>query len=69
MNTEPALTVASITAAVTAALALLVSFGLNISADQQTAILGVVAVVAPFVVGIATRPKVTPVATSRRTFD
>lgn len=69
MKTEPAITIASVTAAVTAALALLVSFGLSISADQQTAILGVVAVVAPLLVGVLTRPKVTPVAaTVRRGF-
>lgn len=70
MKTEPAITVGAITAGVTAALALLVSFGLNISTDQQTAILGVVAVLAPIVVGVVTRPKVTPVAArSARSFE
>tara|TARA_R100001244_G_scaffold6385_8_gene7500 strand:+ start:604 stop:813 length:210 start_codon:yes stop_codon:yes gene_type:complete len=58
-KTEPAL-VAGITAAVAAVLALLVAFGLDMTAEQQTAILGVVAVVAPLVAAIVTRSKVTP---------
>ena len=60
-NTEPALTAGTITSAVTAVLSLLVAFGLGLTDDQQTAILGVVAVLAPLVVAIVTRPKVTPV--------
>lgn len=64
MKTEPAVTVGSIGAAVAAVLALLIAFGLPISDGQQTAILGVVAVLAPFVVGVLTRAKVSPVATS-----
>ena len=58
-KTEPAL-VAGITAAVAAVLALLVAFGLDMTAEQQTAILGIVAVVAPLVAAIVTRSKVTP---------
>lgn len=61
MKNEPLVTVASITALVAAALALLVSFGLNLSGDQQTAILGFVAVAAPLVVAGVARSKVTPV--------
>lgn len=68
MKTEPAVTIGSITAGVTAALALLVSFGLSISADQQTAILGVVAVLAPLLVGALIRPKVSPVVAPSRGF-
>ena len=60
MTNEPLITVASITAGVTALLTLLVAFGLDLSGEQQTAILGVVAVVAPVVVALVTRPKVTP---------
>lgn len=61
MNNEPAVSVGSITAAVTAVLALLVAFGLGLSDDQKAAILGVTAVVAPFIVGAVVRGKVTPV--------
>jgi hypothetical protein len=42
---------------VAALIALGVSFGLNLSADQQTAIMAVVVIVA----GLVTRQKVTPV--------
>ena len=61
MTREPLLTIASITAVFTAAFALLVAYGFDISKDQQSAILGIVAVVAPLIVGFASRPKVTPV--------
>ena len=60
MKNEPLVTLASITAGVTALLALLVAFGIPITQEQQVAILGVVAVVAPFVVAIAGRAQVTP---------
>lgn len=60
MKTEPALTVGAITAAVSAILALLVAFGLDLSDDQTAAILGVVAVLAPLVATAITRGKVTP---------
>lgn len=49
-STEPLFTVGTITAAVTAVLALLVAFGLDLSDGQKQAILGVVAVAAPFIV-------------------
>lgn len=61
-NTEPAVTVASITAAVAAVLALLAAFGLPVSPEQQTAILGVVAVIGPLVVGVLARRFVVPVS-------
>lgn len=61
MNREPALTVGTVTAAVTAVLALLVAFGLDLTDDQRNAILGVVAVLAPLVATVVTRGKVTPV--------
>jgi len=61
MNREPLLTRATITAAVTAVLSLLVAFGLDLSGDERTAILGVVTVLAPIVVAAVTRHKVTPV--------
>lgn len=61
MTNEPVLTVAGITAAVSALITLLVSFGLDLSDAQTNSILGVVAVVAPLVVVYA-RKHVTPVA-------
>lgn len=56
---EPLITLASITAGVTALLALLVAFGIPITQEQQVAILGVVAVVAPMVVAVIGRRFVT----------
>lgn len=60
MSSEPLVTVASITAGVAAIIALLVSFGVPVTPEQQTAILGVVAVVAPIIVAIVARGSVTP---------
>lgn len=66
MQTEPALSVGSIIAAVTAIIALLVAFGLDISEEQQTAILGVVAVLAPVIATVVTRSKVySPASTTK----
>jgi hypothetical protein len=50
-STEPVMSAATIAAAVSAVIALLVAFGLELSEAQTTAILGVVAVVGPFVAG------------------
>lgn len=61
MKNEPVVTVASITALVAAVLALLVAFGLPLSNDEQQAILGLAAVVAPLVAALVARRKVTPV--------
>jgi hypothetical protein len=63
---EPLLTVGAITAGVTAILALVVAFGFKLSATQAASILGVVAVVAPFVVGIIGRAKAYSPATVAR---
>lgn len=60
MTSEPVLTVASITALATAVLGALVAFGVNLTEAQTTAVLGVVAVAAPLVVGLVARRKVTP---------
>jgi len=57
-TSEPLLSVAGITAAASALLALVVSFGFDLTTDQQVAIIGVVAVLAPLLVGIAARGKV-----------
>lgn len=61
MSREPLLTIGTITAGVTAVIALLVAYGINVTQEQQVAILGVVAFVAPFIVVYFSRPKVTPV--------
>lgn len=53
MKNEPILTTASITAAVSAIIALVVAFGVDLSETQTTAILGVVAVAAPLIVTLA----------------
>ncbi|MFI6266169.1 hypothetical protein [Micromonospora sp. NPDC051006] len=62
-STEPLLNVGSLTAAVTAVIGLLVAFGLPISDDQKTAILGVAAVAAPLVVTALSRGRVYSPAT------
>lgn len=60
MRTEPLITVSTVTALVAAVLGSLVAFGVDLSDDQQKAILGLTAVVAPLVVGLVARSKVTP---------
>lgn len=57
-NTEPAQIVGYLTSAATAIIALLVAYGFDISQDQQSAILGVVAVVAPVVAALLIRSRV-----------
>lgn len=61
MNREPVAIVGTITGIVTALIALFVAFGLDLNRDQQTAILGVVAAVAPLVAAYFARRRVTPV--------
>ncbi|MFI1197681.1 hypothetical protein ACH4T9_31095 [Micromonospora sp. NPDC020750] len=63
---EPLFTVGVLTAAVTAVLALLVAFGLPVSDGQQSAILGLVAVLAPLVVSLVGRGRVWSPATVAR---
>ena len=60
MKKEPAITIGTISAAVAAVLALLVAFGIPVTDDQQTAILGVVAALGPIVTGLIVRRKVSP---------
>jgi hypothetical protein len=60
MTNEPAVTTGTITAIVTALIAVLVAFGLPLTSDQQDAILGLIAVAAPLVAAVIIRPKVTP---------
>lgn len=65
-SSEPLYTVGTITAAATAVIALLIAFGLPISDDPQSAILGVVAVAAPLVVAAIARGRVYSPATVSR---
>lgn len=60
MGSEPAITVGSIGAVVAALITCAVAFGLPITDEQQTAVLGAVAVLAPIVVGVITRGHVSP---------
>lgn len=61
--TEPAVTVATVSGAVAAILALLISFGVPLSADQRGAILAVLAAVVPLIAGWVTRGRVYAPAT------
>ena len=61
MNSEPVITGATILALVGAVVALLTAFGVDITAEQQKAILSAVAIAGPIVVGLVVRSKVTPV--------
>jgi hypothetical protein len=62
MTNEPLVTVAFITALVSAVINLIVQFGITVTADQQTAILGLTAVLGPLIVAAIGRRKVTPVS-------
>ncbi|MFI2663750.1 hypothetical protein [Micromonospora carbonacea] len=63
---EPLFTVGTITAAATAVIAVLIAFGLPLSAEQQTALLGLVAVLAPLAVAMIGRGRVYSPATVAR---
>ncbi len=65
LQNEPAQVIAYITAAVSAALALLVAFGVSLTPDQQTAVLGAAAVLAPIAAGIIIRQNVYSPDTTR----
>lgn len=67
MKTEPLVTVATITAAAVALIAVLTNFGLDLTEGQEASLLGVVAVIAPLVVAALARPKVTPVGSGNPT--
>ena len=57
---EPVITAASIAGLVSAIMILLVTFGINITVEQQVAILAVIAAGAPIAAAIWARNKVTP---------
>ena len=60
MKYEPLISISSIVAGATAIVALLVAFGVPLTEDQKVAILGLVGVLAPVIVALVTRGKVTP---------
>lgn len=60
MKSEPVITIAGVQACVAAVLSLLVAFGVDITQEQQVAVLGVAATVLPVLFAIWTRSKVTP---------
>lgn len=57
---EPAITVGTISALVSAVLALLVVLGLTLPDGFEAAVLAVLAAAAPIIAGVITRAKVTP---------
>ena len=59
-DNEPAITAGGITALVSALIALGAAFGMPITDAQKTAILSLVAIVAPIAVGLVVRGFVTP---------
>ncbi len=62
---EPLAATATAVALAGALLTLAVAFGVDLTPDQQAAVLGVVAVIAPIMVAVIVRAKVTPVAAPR----
>jgi hypothetical protein len=65
MSREPLFSSASIVAFATALLSCLVSFGLDITNDQQSKLLALIGIVASFAVAFLARPQVTPVKDPR----
>ncbi len=63
MNEQPAAIVGTITAAVAALIALFVAFGVELTPDQQAAILSVAAVAAPLIAALFIRRRVYSPAT------
>lgn len=61
-DNEPAITAGTVVALVTAMIAVGAAFGLPITSEQKQAILGLVAVVAPFIAAVLIRRHVVPVS-------
>lgn len=64
MNREPAAIIGTITGLVAAVIALVVAFGLDLTPEQQTAIVGATAVLAPVIATLITRGHVYSPATT-----
>lgn len=60
MTKEPVMTAATIVSVVGAVVALLIAFGVDLSQQQQAAIVGLTNVVAPLVAAAVVRAKVSP---------
>ncbi len=60
MSNEPVWTVAGITAFCAAVITALIAFGVPLTADQQQALLGLVAVASPLVAAFFSRRRVSP---------
>ena len=60
MSSEPAITIGAVSSLIASAIALLVAFGVDITPDQQTAILAFVAAVFPLAAALLIRRKVSP---------
>lgn len=58
----PLITTAAITSIVSAVIALLTAFGVHLTADQTAAILGFIAVLAPWIVALVGHNTTTPLA-------
>lgn len=65
MNQTPLITAAAVTTGVTLLIALLVSFGVHLTPEQQTAIAAFVAFVAPWVVALVGHNTTTPLSNPR----
>ena len=61
MKREPLVTAAVVVSIVGAIVALLKSFGVDLTNEQQAAISGFATVISPLLVALLVRPKVTPV--------
>ena len=65
-KTEPATLVGMITALVSAVIALAVAYGVDIDDSQSTAIMGLIAVLAPIIAAIVTRSRVYSPASTQK---
>ena len=61
MRREPVVTAATVSGVITAAIALLVAFGVHLTHEQIAAVLGFFGVVDPIVLALVARRHVTPV--------
>lgn len=62
MNNSPLITTAAITSIVSAAIALIVAFGVHLTAEQQTALMGFITVLAPWIVAMVGHNTTTPLS-------
>ena len=60
MTKEPVMAAATIVSLVGSVVALLIAFGVDLTQEQQAAIVGLTNVVAPLVAAVIVRAKVTP---------